>query len=122
MILNAIASQSSRQETPEEVILEKHSDLESINEKLLDDSSKIEFQLDMKFGIEPWKKALFFSFLFYLMILFILIIIVILIKKEFNSKLVSIISGIYLLALILSFRYMYKIFKKKFPKFKSNPP
>jgi positive regulator of sigma E activity len=74
----------------------------------------IELHLDLKFHMKPWKKALAFSFIFYLMILFILIVIVTFIRKHFDFKLVSIISGVYLTALTLSFRYMYKIFKEKF--------
>jgi len=74
----------------------------------------IELHLDLKFHMKPWKKALLFSFLFYLIILFILIIIITFIQKDFDFKLVSIISGAYLTALILSFRQMYKIFKEKF--------
>jgi uncharacterized membrane protein len=74
----------------------------------------IELHLDIKFKMKPWKKALAFSFLFYLIILFMLIVITTFILKRFNYMLVFLISGVYLTALTLSFRYMYKVFKKKF--------
>jgi len=74
----------------------------------------IELHLDIKFKMKTWKKALAFSFLFYLIILFMLIVIITFILKDFNFKLVFLISGVYLTALTLSFRYMYKVFKKKF--------
>ena len=74
----------------------------------------IELHLDLKFKMKPWKKALAFSFLFYLVILFILIVIVTFIKKDFDFKLVFLISAFYLTALVLSFRYMYRKFKAKF--------
>jgi len=74
----------------------------------------IELHLDLKFKMKPWKKALAFSFLFYLMLLFILIIIITFIKQDFKFKLVSIISAIYLGALILGFRHMYRRFQEKF--------
>ncbi len=74
----------------------------------------IELHLDLKFMMKPWKKALAFSFLFYLIVLFILIIIITFMKKDFDFGLVSIISAVYLTALILCYRYMYIIFKEKF--------
>lgn len=74
----------------------------------------IELHLDLKFHMKPWKKALLFSFLLYLIILLILIIIITFIKKDLDIKLVSIISGAYLIALIISFRQMYRTFKEKF--------
>ncbi len=95
-------------------IPEKHADLEHLKEKLLDDSAMIELHLDLKFRMKPWKKALVFSFMFYLIMLFILIVMITFVKKDFDSGLVSKISAAYLTALILSFRYMYRSFKKKF--------
>lgn len=74
----------------------------------------IELHLDLKFMMKPWKKALAFSFLFYLIVLFILIVVITFMIKDFNFGLVSKISGAYLTALILSFRYMYRTFKEKF--------
>ena len=74
----------------------------------------IELHLDLKFHMKPWKKAIAFSFLFYLIILFMIVVVVTFIKKDFDFKFVSIISGVYLTALTLSFRYMYRIFKEKF--------
>jgi hypothetical protein len=74
----------------------------------------IELHLDLKFNMKPWKKALAFSFLFYLIILFILIVIITFMKKDFDFGLVSKISAAYLTALILSFRHMYKTFREKF--------
>ncbi|GFO96772.1 UPI0003D1C28A related cluster [groundwater metagenome] len=74
----------------------------------------IELHLDLKFMMKPWKKALAFSFLFYLIVLFILIVIITFMKKDFDFGLVSKISAVYLTALILCYRYMYRIFKKKF--------
>lgn len=74
----------------------------------------IELHLDLKFHMKPWKKALLFSFLFYLIILFIFIVIITFMKKDFDFGLVSKISAAYLTALMWSFRYMYKKFKAKF--------
>lgn len=74
----------------------------------------IELNLDLKFKMKPWKKALLFSFLFYLIILFILIIIITFIRKDFDFGLISKVSVMYMGALILSFRRMYKNFKTKF--------
>ena len=74
----------------------------------------IELHLDLKFHMKPWKKALAFSFFFYLIILFILIVMITFILKDFNFRIVSIISGAYFGVLILSFRYMYKRFQEKF--------
>lgn len=74
----------------------------------------IELHLDLKFKMKPWKKALAFSFLFYLIVLFILIIIITFIKKDFNFGLVSIIFAGYMIPLILVFRHMFKMFKEKF--------
>ena len=74
----------------------------------------IELHLDLKFMMKPWKKALAFSFLFYLIILFILIVIITFILKDFNFKLVLIVSAGYMIPLLLSFRHMFKIFKEKF--------
>ncbi len=91
---------------------EKQAAFELLEEKLV--SEAIELHLDLKFHMKPWKKALIFSFLFYLIILFIFIVIITFIKKDFDPKLVSIISGTYLTALMLGFRRMYKIFKEKF--------
>ncbi len=76
----------------------------------------IELHLDLKFKMKPWKKALFFSFMFYLAILFILIVIIIFAKKKFDRELISMISVVYLTGLVLSFRYMYRVFKEKFSK------
>jgi len=74
----------------------------------------IELHLDLKFQMKPWKKALLFSLLFYLIILFIFIVIITFVLKDFNLKLVSIISVIYMGALFFSFRYMYRRFEEKF--------
>ena len=74
----------------------------------------IELHLDLKFHMKPWKKALLFSFLFYLIILFFIVVMITFILKDFDFKVVSMISGAYLGALILSFRYMYKRFQEKF--------
>jgi hypothetical protein len=74
----------------------------------------IELHLDLKFKMKPWKKALVFSFLFYMIIFFILIVIITFMNKGFNFKLLSIISAIYLGALILGFRHMYRRFQEKF--------
>lgn len=74
----------------------------------------IELHLDLKFQMKPWKKALLFSLLFYLIILFIFIVIITFMLKDFNFILVSIISVIYLGALFLSFRHMYRRFEEKF--------
>lgn len=74
----------------------------------------IELHLDLKFMMKPWKKALAFSFLFYLIVLFILIVVITFMRKGFSFRLVSTISAVYLTALILSFRYMYRTFKEKF--------
>lgn len=74
----------------------------------------IELHLDLKFQMKPWKKALLFSLLFYLIILFIFITIITFMLKDFNFKLVSIISVIYLGALFFSFRHMYRRFEEKF--------
>jgi hypothetical protein len=74
----------------------------------------IELHLDLIFHMKPWKKALAFSLLFYLIVLFILIVVITFMKRGFSFRLVSTISAIYLTALILSFRYMYKTFKDKF--------
>lgn len=74
----------------------------------------IELNLDLKFKMKPWKKALAFSFLFYLIILFILIVIITFTKRGFSFKLVSIISAVYLGILTLGFRYMYRRFQEIF--------
>lgn len=74
----------------------------------------IELHLDLKFHMKPWKKALLFSFLFYLIILFILIVIITFVKKDFDFGLISKLSAAYLAALVLSFRYMYKTFKARY--------
>ena len=74
----------------------------------------IELHLDLKFHMKPWKKAIAFSFLFYLIVLFMIIVVMTLIEKDFDFKFVSIISGVYLTALTLSFRYMHRIIKGKF--------
>jgi positive regulator of sigma E activity len=74
----------------------------------------IELHLDLKFQMKPWKKALLFSFLFYLIILFIFIIIITFALRDFKFGLVSIISAIYLGALTLGFRHMYRRFQEKF--------
>jgi c-di-AMP phosphodiesterase-like protein len=73
----------------------------------------IELHLDLKFHMKPWKKALAFSFLFYLIVLLILIIIITFTGKKFNRVLMLILSTVYLTLLIISFRYMYKVFKEK---------
>jgi Ca2+/Na+ antiporter len=74
----------------------------------------IELHLDLKFHMKPWKKALAFSFLFYLIVLVILILIITFTGKKFNRVLVLVLSTIYFTVLILSFRYMYKVFKEKY--------
>ena len=74
----------------------------------------IELHLDLKFKMKPWKKALAFSFIFYLIVLFILIIIITFIKKDCNFGLVLIVSAGCMITLILGFRYMFKMFKEKF--------
>lgn len=74
----------------------------------------IELHLDLKFKMKPWKKALAFSFLFYLVVLFILIVIITFMRKGFDFKLVFIISASYLVVLALSFNHMFKMFKTKF--------
>ncbi len=75
----------------------------------------IELHLDLKFHMKPWKKALAFSFIFYLIILFILIIIITFVEEKFNRGLVLVLLAVYLTVLILSFRYMYKTFEEKSP-------
>lgn len=96
--------------------MQKRTDASTFNDKdkLLDDSAMIELHLDLKFRMKPWKKALVFSFMFYLIVLFIFIVIITFMKKDFDTGLVGKISAVYLTALILSFRYMYGSFKKKF--------
>ena len=74
----------------------------------------IELHFDLKFLMKPWKKALAFSFLYYLMVLFLLIAIVTIINKNIDLKLLSILSITYLTALTLGFRHMYKLFKSKY--------
>ncbi len=74
----------------------------------------IELHLDLKFRMKPWKKALLFSFFFYLIVLFIIIVIITFMKRDFDFGLVSEISGGYIVALVLGFRYMYRVFKTKF--------
>ena len=74
----------------------------------------IELHLDLKFHMKPWKKALFFSFLFYLLALFILILFITFMKKDFDAGLVIKVSAAYVTVLILGFRYMYRTFKEKF--------
>ncbi|VVB85549.1 Uncharacterised protein [uncultured archaeon] len=74
----------------------------------------IELHLDLKFKMKPWKKALLFSFIFYLMVLVALIVIITFVRKLFDFKLVSIISAGYISLLMLSFRRMYFIFKERF--------
>ncbi len=93
---------------------EKQAAYELLEEKLVSDAGMIELHLDLKLHMKPWKKALAFSFLFYLIVLFIFIVIITFIKKGFEFKLVAIVSGGYLTMLSAGFRYMYKIFKDKF--------
>ncbi len=76
----------------------------------------IELHFDLKFLMEPWKKALAFSYIYYLLIYFLLIVIVTVLIKNINLQLVSIISITYLTALTLSFRRMYKLFKSKYSR------
>jgi hypothetical protein len=73
----------------------------------------IELHFDLKFKTTPWKKALAFSFLFYLILLIVCIFVIISIKKDIDNKLLGIVFGACVSALILSFRYMYRIFKEK---------
>ncbi len=79
----------------------------------------IELHLDLKFHMKPWKKALAFSFLFYLIVLFIFIVIITFALKRFNHGLVLVLAGGYISTLALGFRHMYRIFKAKF-SFKYN--
>jgi heme/copper-type cytochrome/quinol oxidase subunit 4 len=74
----------------------------------------IELNLDLKFQMKPWKKALLFSLIFYLLILFLLNVIITFMLKGFNFKLVFIISVIYLGILFFCFRHMYRRFEEKF--------
>ena len=76
----------------------------------------IELHFDLKFLMEPWKKALAFSFIYYLLVYFLLIFIVSILNKNINLKLVSMISITYLVALTLGFRHMYKLFKSKYSR------
>jgi hypothetical protein len=76
----------------------------------------IELHFDLKFLMEPWKKALAFSYLYYILIYFLLIVIVIVLIKNIDLKLVSMISITYLTALTLSFWHMYRLFKSKFSR------
>jgi membrane protease YdiL (CAAX protease family) len=73
----------------------------------------IELHLDLKLHMKPWKKALAFSFIFYLIILVMSIIIITFAEGKFNRGLELVLSTVYLTALILIFRYMYKTFKEK---------
>ncbi len=77
----------------------------------------IELNLDIKFNLKPWKKALVISFFYYLIALIIVIFIFIIKLGEFNFKLISMIFGIYLIFLILTFHYMNKIFENKYIRF-----
>lgn len=97
----------------ERMTREKQAEYDALEEKIASENM-IEIHLDLKFRMKPWKKALMFSFLFYLIVLFVFIVLITFIKKDFDFKLVSIISGAYVTMLVLSFRFMYKIFKKKF--------
>ena len=74
----------------------------------------IELHLDLKFHMKPWKKALFFSLIFYLIILFIFIVIITFALKDFNFGLVAAISVVYMSVLLLCFQYMYRRFDEKF--------
>ena len=74
----------------------------------------IELHFDLKFLMEPWKKALAFSFMYYLLIYFLLIAIVTILLKDIDLKLLSTISITYLTGLTLGFLYMYKLFKSKY--------
>jgi hypothetical protein len=76
----------------------------------------IELHFDLKFRTEPWKKALAFSFIYYLLVYFLLVVIVTVLNKDINLKIVSMISITYFAALTLGFRHMYKLFKSKYSR------
>ena len=74
----------------------------------------IEFDLDIKFKMEPWKKALVSSFFYHLVLIIIVLFIATVKIGEFNSGLMFMIFSAYFIFLILTFRYIYKLFENKF--------
>ncbi len=113
-LIRRLEKDNTKELIKERMTPEKQATYEHLEEIVASDAGMIELHLDLRLHMKPWKKALLFSFLFYLIILFMLIVIITFMKKDFDFKLVSAISGAYLTALILCFRHMYKIFKKKF--------
>ncbi|CAG0957170.1 MAG: hypothetical protein MPEBLZ_00623 [Candidatus Methanoperedens nitroreducens] len=74
----------------------------------------IELHFGLKFRMKTWKKALAFSFLFYLIILFIFSIILTFTLTDFNYKVIFMFFASYMTLLILGFLQMFRIFKARF--------
>lgn len=73
--------------------------------------------IDLDFEIifkKKWQKALLYSFVYYLILLVLLCIAIMVKRESFSIGLLAIISPLYLIVLILCFRYMYIKFGGKF--------
>ena len=113
-LIKRLEGDDTKELIKERMTQEKQATYDAFEEKIASETGMIELHLDLKFSMKPWKKALVFSFLFYLIVLFVFIVLITFIKKDFDFKLVSMISAAYVTVLVLSFRFMYNIFKEKF--------
>ncbi|MBN2488413.1 MAG: hypothetical protein JXA98_05235 [Methanosarcinaceae archaeon] len=64
-------------------------------------------------NIKDWKKAMFFSFISYSLVLFAIVVVVTFAKKDFDFKLVALIGGAYMGAVLFFMLVAAVVFSRK---------